>query len=80
MERKQPIRTRRKRRKSCVFCVDEDAVIDYKDVYRLKRYTTERGKIDAQRNTNLCAKHQRKVAKIIKRSRSIGLLPFVINA
>lgn len=38
-------RGRRTRRKVCSFCVDKVEEIDYKDVAKLRRYITERGKI-----------------------------------
>ena len=66
------------RKKVCRFCANK-AKIDYKDADVLRRYMTERGKILPRRITGTCAKHQREVAKAIKRARSISLLPFVAN-
>ena len=56
-----PMRRRggRRRKKVCIFCADKNAVIDYKDVNKLKRYVSERGKILPRRITGNCAKHQR---------------------
>jgi small subunit ribosomal protein S18 len=51
--------------------------IDYKDVKRLQRYVSERGKISPRRRTSTCAKHQRALAIAIKRARHMALLPFV---
>ena len=51
--------------------------IDYKDVRRLQRFLTERGKILPRRATGLTAKQQRQVARAIKRARQIALLPYV---
>lgn len=67
---------RYRRRNACYFCV-EDATIDYKDVDTLQRYVTARGKIRPRRQTGVCAKHQRRLSKAIKRARHIALLPFV---
>ena len=55
-----PMRRRggRRRKKVCIFCADKNAVIDYKDVNKLKRYVSERGKILPRRITGNCAKHQ----------------------
>jgi len=50
--------------------------IDYKDVPKLRRYTTERGKILPRRISGNCAKHQRQLTLAIKRARNIALLPF----
>ena len=69
-------RSRRPRKKVCSFCVDKVEVIDYKDVAKLRRYITERGKILPRRISGNCAKHQRHVTVAIKRARNIALLPF----
>ncbi|MDD4089681.1 MAG: 30S ribosomal protein S18 [Tissierellia bacterium] len=68
---------RRPRKKVCQFCQEKTTHIDYKDLGRLKKYTTERGKILPRRITGACAKHQRMVTRAIKRARSIALLPYV---
>ena len=67
----------RKRRKVCVFCADKIDHIDYKDVPRLRRHMSERGKILPCRMTGTCAKHQRQLTVAIKRARQIALLPYV---
>lgn len=64
------------RRKVCQFCVDKVDNIDYKDVTRLRRYVSERGKIEPRRKTGTCAKHQRKLSTAIKRAREVALLPY----
>ena len=56
---KKPRGARRPRRKACQFCVDKVESIDYKDVARLRRFVSERGKIMPRRMTGTCAKHQR---------------------
>jgi small subunit ribosomal protein S18 len=56
--------------------VDKMTTIDYKDVPRLKKYITERGKILPRRISGNCARHQRMLTTAIKRSRNIALLPF----
>lgn len=66
------------RKKVCRFCANK-AKIDYKDADALRRFMTERGKILPRRITGTCAKHQREVAKAIKRARSICLLPYVAD-
>lgn len=67
----------RRRKKVCAFCADKNAVIDYKDVNRLKRFISERGKILPRRITGTCAKHQRAVTVAIKRARHVALMPYV---
>ena len=69
-------RGRKPRRKVCSFCVDKVDHIDYKDAAKLRRVTTERGKILPRRMSGNCAKHQRQVTLAIKRARNIALLPF----
>ncbi len=64
------------RRKVCAFCVDKVSYIDYKEPARLRRYVSERGKIEARRKTGTCAKHQRALATALKRARHLALLPF----
>lgn len=65
-----------KKKKVCSFCVDKVNDIDYKDVARLRKFITERGKILPRRITGNCAKHQRQLTVAIKRARNIALLPF----
>ena len=64
------------RRKVCNFCVDKIAHVDYKDISRLRRHVTDRGRIESRRKTGTCAKHQRALALAIKRARLVALLPF----
>ncbi|MCC8017145.1 MAG: 30S ribosomal protein S18 [Clostridiales bacterium] len=66
----------RRRKKVCVFC-GKDNVIDYKDVNKLKRYVSERGKILPRRITGNCAKHQRAITVAIKRARHLALMPYI---
>ncbi|MCL5256303.1 MAG: 30S ribosomal protein S18 [Chloroflexi bacterium] len=65
------------RRKVCAFCVDHIDDIDYKDVGRLRRYLSDRGKIEPRRKTGTCAKHQRALTTALKRARHVALLPYV---
>src|SRR5580765_6838453 len=67
---------RRPRRKVCSFCVDKVQKIDYKDVGRIRRYISERGKIDPRRKSGSCAKHQRMLTTALKRARFMALLPY----
>ena len=64
-------------KKVCVFCGKENNEIDYKDVAKLKKYISERGKILPRRITGNCAKHQRALTVAIKRARHIALMPYV---
>ncbi|MBC7260078.1 MAG: 30S ribosomal protein S18 [Chloroflexi bacterium] len=82
VEEKQPRRRftarkpMRKRRPSCPFCTDTSKRISYKDVESLRFFLTERGKIKPRRRAGTCAKHQRVVAREIKRARHLALIPF----
>ncbi|MDL2238430.1 30S ribosomal protein S18 [Christensenellaceae bacterium OttesenSCG-928-K19] len=71
------MRGRRPRRKVCAFCADKMDSIDYKDIARLRKFLTERGKITPRRASGTCAKHQRQLAVAIKRARVMALLPYV---
>ena len=67
---------KRTKRKVCAFCMDKATSIDYKDINKLRKYVTEKGKILPRRISGTCAKHQRQLTDAIKRSRNIALLPF----
>src|SRR5436853_5784597 len=64
------------RRKVCQFCVDKVKEVDYKDLGRLRRFLSERGKIEPRRKTGTCATHQRSLNVALKRARQLALLPF----
>ena len=64
------------KKKVCAFCAENAEYIDYKDVNKLKKYVTEKGKILPRRITGNCAKHQRALTVAIKRARVMALLPF----
>ena len=66
----------RGRRKVCAFCLDRVREIEYKDVPRLRRYISDRGKIEPRRKTGTCAKHQRRLSVALKRARHMALLPY----
>jgi small subunit ribosomal protein S18 len=68
-----------RRKKPCSFCMDKSVSIDFKDVNKLRRFITERGKILPRRMTGTCAQHQRHLAMAIKRARIIALLPYSID-
>ena len=63
-------------RKFCAFCADKLESVDYKDPTKLRRYISDRGKIEPRRRTGTCAKHQRALALAIKKARHLALLPF----
>lgn len=78
MRTRDPKKKKKKivRPKKCKFCINNVVHIDYKDVGRLKKYTTDRGKIISRRITGTCAWHQRKLTLAIKRARMMALLPY----
>jgi small subunit ribosomal protein S18 len=65
------------RRRVCSFCVEHVKEIDYKDVERIRRFISDRAKIEPRRRTGVCAKHQRALRLAIQRARHLALLPFV---
>jgi small subunit ribosomal protein S18 len=64
------------RKRVCAFCADKSKEIDYKDINKLKKYITERGKILPRRISGNCSKHQRELTTAIKRARQVALLPY----
>ena len=72
----KPFRANRKRKKVCIFCADKIDYIDYMDVARLRKFTSERAKILPRRISGACAKHQRQITVAIKRARVVALMPF----
>ncbi len=69
---------KRGRKKVCSFCVDKVQTVDYKDVNKLRRYVTERGKILPRRISGNCAHHQRQLTVAIKRARIVALMPYTV--
>lgn len=67
----------RGRSKTCPVCEASIRYLDYKDQRTLGRFITERGKILPSRLSGMCARHQRQLARAIKRARQIALLPYV---
>jgi small subunit ribosomal protein S18 len=78
-ERREGGPRRRSNRKVCTFCAERIDYIDYKEVSRLRRFLSERGKILPRRITGTCAKHQRPLTDALKRARSIALLPYTTD-
>lgn len=69
----------KRRPKVCFFCVDKIDQVDYKDLEKLRKYISERGKILPRRVTGNCAKHQRQLTVAVKRARTMALLPFTME-
>ncbi len=70
---------RKPKKKVCQFCIDKATDIDYKDINKIRRYITERGKIIPRRISGNCAKHQRQLTVAVKRARNIAFLPFTVD-
>ena len=73
------VRIRKPKRKVCAYCADKNLDIDYKQIEKLKKYVSEKGKILPRRVTGFCAKHQRDLTIAVKRARHIALLPFTME-
>ncbi|MDO9507823.1 MAG: 30S ribosomal protein S18 [Thermovirgaceae bacterium] len=69
-------RNKKRKPKVCQFCVDKVEHLEYKEVEKLKKFISERGKIVPRRVTGNCAKHQRQLTEAIKRVRYLALLPY----
>lgn len=66
-------------KKVCHFCSEKMDKIDYKDAYLLRYFMNSQGKIYPPKRHGTCAKHQRMLAKAIKRARTMALVPFVVK-
>ena len=73
---KRNSKQRRMKKRVCAYCMDKIVSIDYKDISKLKKFVTERGKILPRRISGNCAKHQRALTIAIKRARTVALLPY----
>ena len=76
-KKRGPKRFKRFIKRHCVFCQSKTKTIDYKDIGKLQKFTTERGKILPSRVSGNCPKHQREIARAIKKARAIALMPYV---
>jgi small subunit ribosomal protein S18 len=72
-------RDRKPHKKVCNFCAERVQLVDYKEVSRLRRFVSERGKILPRRVTGTCARHQRRLATALKRARHMALLPYTAD-
>jgi small subunit ribosomal protein S18 len=70
---------KKKEDRQCHFCRINADAIDYKDTDTLRRYISSFGKIVARKRSGVCQWHQRKLANAIKRSRFMGLLPYLVQ-
>ena len=70
---------RKSRKKVCAFCVDKAEGIDYKDVQKLRKFTSDRAKILPRRVTGTCARHQRELTTAIKRARQVALMAYTAD-
>ena len=73
------MRQAHRRKKVCIFCQDKVTEIDYKDIAKLRKFTSERAKILPRRVSGNCALHQRQLTVAIKRARQMALLPYISN-
>jgi len=69
----------RRRGKVCRFCTNKVRTIDYKDIETLRMTVSRTGRMLPRRKTGTCAKHQRMLARAIKRARHVALLPYAAN-
>jgi small subunit ribosomal protein S18 len=73
---KRATKERRIKKKPCTFCIEKTIDLSYREVNRLRRFVSERGKIVPRRISGTCAKHQRMLTVAVKRARIIAFLPF----
>jgi small subunit ribosomal protein S18 len=72
----RPRRRGGRRRRVCIMCADHIRYVDYKNVSFLRRFISDRARIETRRKSSACAKHQRALATAIKRARHLALLPY----
>ena len=72
----RPRRRGRFRRRVCPMCENKISFVDYKDFNFLRRFISDRGRIESRRKSGACSKHQRALAQAIKRARHLALLPY----
>lgn len=72
-------RKRKTKKKVCAFCADKNSRINYKEIQKLKKYVTERGKILPRRISGNCSIHQKDITVAIKRARHMALLPYTVD-
>lgn len=70
---------RKPRKKVCALCAEKQDGLDYKDIDKVKKFVSDKGKILPRRVTGTCAKHQRKVVEAIQRARHIALIPYSVQ-
>lgn len=75
--KRDPLKKRVFRKRPCRFCMDKVKQIDYLDYPKFHKLTTERGKIVPSRISGNCAKHQRQLARAVKKARFAAILPYV---
>jgi small subunit ribosomal protein S18 len=75
-DEERPRRRMGRRRRVCIMCADKIKVVDYKNVSFLRRFISDRARIETRRKTSACAKHQRALSSAIKRARHLALLPY----
>lgn len=63
--------------KACHYCVNNKLIVDYKDIGTLRRFVSSYLKIAPRRRSGLCAKHQRQVAREIKKARQASLMGYI---
>jgi len=67
------------KKKKCCLCQEKREMFNYKETERLEAFLSEKGRILPQKFSGLCARHQRGIAKVIKRARHAGLMAFEVN-
>ncbi|MHB1298151.1 MAG: 30S ribosomal protein S18 [Gemmatimonadaceae bacterium] len=70
-------RPMRRPKKTCPVTEAGIRFIDYKDERFLSRFVTDTGKILPSRLSGVDSRHQRQLAKAIKKARYLALLPYI---
>jgi len=62
--------------KQCLFCITNRDFVNYKDTETLQKFISAGAKIRSRKKTGLCVKHQRRLARAVKRARYLALIPY----
>lgn len=64
-------------KKHCYFIKNKIKHIDFRDIHLLEKFLDAHGRVLSRKRTGVSAEYQRKLENAIKRSRFMGLIPFI---
>ncbi len=64
-------------KKQCFFSQNNIKYVDYKDLDLIKKFLNPHARIIGSKKTAVSARSQRQLAEAVKRSRFMGLIPYL---